>query len=422
MKNFCDKAVKQIAVLIHNGFFHILLGGTLSKVIAFFSSIMIVRFVNKTDYAYLGYADNIYSYIYLITGFGLDSAILKFCVGKCRKKNKSYLTFALKYGLMAEVVVVWFVFCFVKTFPVAFEPARTYMYLMGLYPFFYFISNVLQAFMRAGLKYREYAYAGIFQTGAVLGVSLALVFRIGAYSMIAARYISIVIVILFAFKVIKPEVTNVSFGEISKEEAWEFIGFGISILFANIFSLIMPVNESFLVNNLIRDTTVSANFKVANLIPQQITFVTSSIVIYYFPLFAQMKDRKEIWEKSRQAGLLTLFVISGICMIGIVVSPVFIRIVYGNQYGDITGIMVLLWIAHSMNAGIRMFPMNILPALGYTKFNLLMSVSACLIHFAIDYICIKRWGISGAALAGILVYSMTGICYWLYLRDKTKIK
>ena len=50
MKNFCDKAVKQIAVLIHNGFFHILLGGTLSKVIAFFSSIMIVRFVNKTDY------------------------------------------------------------------------------------------------------------------------------------------------------------------------------------------------------------------------------------------------------------------------------------------------------------------------------------------------------------------------------------
>ncbi len=184
----------------------------------------------------------------------------------------------------------------------------------------------------------------------------------------------------------------------------------------------MPVNESFLVNNLIRDTTVSANFKVANLIPQQITFVTSSIVIYYFPLFAQMKDRKEIWEKSRQAGLLTLFVISGICMIGIVVSPVFIRIVYGNQYGDITGIMVLLWIAHSMNAGIRMFPMNILPALGYTKFNLLMSVSACLIHFAIDYFCIKRWGISGAALAGILVYSMTGICYWLYLRDKTKIK
>lgn len=422
MKNFCDKAVKQIAVLIHNGFFHILLGGTLSKVIAFFSSIMIVRFVNKTDYAYLGYADNIYSYIYLITGFGLDSAILKFCVGKCRKKNKSYLTFALKYGLLAEVVIVGFVLCLVKIFPVAFEQARIYMYLMGLYPFFYFTATVLQAFMRAGLKYKEYAYAGILQTGAVLVVSLVLVFRIGAYSMIAARYISIVVVILFTYKVIKPEVADVSYGKISKEEAWKFIGFGISLLIANIFSMIMPVNESFLVNNLIRDTTASANFKVANLIPQQITFVTSSIAIYYFPLFAKMKHRKEIWEKSRQAGLLTLFVISGICIMGIIVSPVFIRIVYGNQYADITGIMILLWIAHSMNAGIRMLPMNILPAIGYTRFNLLMSVSACLVHFVIDYFSIKRWGISGAALAGILVYFLTGICYWIYLWNKTKIK
>ena len=63
---------EKLSSLINQGFFHILLGGTLTKIVAFFSSILIVRFVTKTDYAFLSYADNIYSYIYLITGFGLD--------------------------------------------------------------------------------------------------------------------------------------------------------------------------------------------------------------------------------------------------------------------------------------------------------------------------------------------------------------
>ena len=94
MKNI-DEIKYQIKSLFHNGFFHILLGGTLSKVIAFFSSIIIVRFVEKTEYAYLAYSDNIYSYVYLITGLGLDSAILKYCVSDNKEKNKSYFKFSL---------------------------------------------------------------------------------------------------------------------------------------------------------------------------------------------------------------------------------------------------------------------------------------------------------------------------------------
>ena len=48
--------------MIKGGFFHIFVGNTLVKMIAFVSSIVIVRLVDKTDYAYLTYADNLYNY------------------------------------------------------------------------------------------------------------------------------------------------------------------------------------------------------------------------------------------------------------------------------------------------------------------------------------------------------------------------
>jgi O-antigen/teichoic acid export membrane protein len=95
-----------------------------------------------------------------------------------------------------------------------------------------------------------------------------------------------------------------------------------------------------------------------------------------------------------------------------------IRFVYGNQYSDIGNLTTLLWIMNSMNAGFRMLPMNILPALGYTRFNVLMSVAACMAHMAIDYFCILNMGIHGVAVAGCTVYLITGLCYWYYLRKK----
>lgn len=412
------KIKSQIKSLFRNGFFHILLGGTLSKVIAFFSSIIIVRFVEKTEYAYLAYSDNIYSYIYLITGLGLDSALLKYCVAEDKEKNKSYLMFSLKLGILVEIIVVGIILIFIRIFPVAFPEAKIYMYLLGGYPFLYFGVMVVQAFMRARLKNREYAYMGILQTGIVLGVSMILVFRIGAFSVIAARYIAGAVVLFWGIKSIMPELKNVSTYQIANSEAKELLLFGISMLTANIFSMIMPINEGFLVNNLIRDTTISANYKVANLIPQQVSFVTSAIITYYFPYFARMNDKEMIWKKSRKIGVFTFGLIGAVSLLGILITPILIRFVYGNQYSDIGFLTSLLWIMHSMNAGFRMLPMNILPALGYTKFNVFMSVAACMIHIVIDYFCIVHLGIHGVAVAGCTVYLITGLCYWIYLRKK----
>lgn len=403
--------------LTSKGFFHILLGGTLTKIVAFFSSIIIVRFVTKTEYAFLSYADNIYSYIYLITGFGLDSAVLKFCVSDNEAKNKSYLFFALKYGTIAELVIMFFSVIAFNIFPIAFQGAKPFMYALIIYPFFYYWCCLFQSYIRARLMNKEYAITGVLQTVVVFGVSVCLVKFIGAYSVIIARYLAVILVLCYIFSKIIPDLRG-SVEKLEKKEMSGIIKFGISVLIANVFSMVMPINENFLVNNLIKDTVISANYKVANLFPQQLTFIASAIVTFYFPYFAKMNESIEIRRKAIRVGLLTFMMIFIVAIVGIIVSPIIIHIAYGDKYSDINGLMAALWIMHGLNAGLRMLPMNILPALGYTKFNAIMSVIACGAHFVIDYICISTFGVNGAVIAGGVVYFVTAICYWIYLNKK----
>ena len=61
----------------------------------------------------------------------------------------------------------------------------------------------------------------------------------------------------------------------------------ISLMISNLFSLIMPINEMTLINELIRDEVITANYKIAIMIPSQLAFVTQSIVIYYFTIVAK---------------------------------------------------------------------------------------------------------------------------------------
>ena len=414
MKNIIIK----IKTLFNEGFFHILLGGTLTRIIAFISSIVVVRILTKDEYAFLAYADNIYAYILLICGLGTPSAVLKYCTSDDKRKDSAFLSYAFKIGTvfqMLMLIIVPIVFTFI---PVAFTEAKNYIIALTFYPLLYFWVNLLQSFMRTRYKNKQYAYAGIIQSIVVLIFSIGFAVLWGVNGIIGARYIALSIVILYSYKVITEDISKEK-DKLTKIEKKSFMNLAIALLIANIFSMIMPINENFLINNIIQNEEITANFKVASLIPAQLPFVTSAIVTYYFPIFARMKNGKEIWQQSKSIGKVTFFVIVLISAVGIVISPLIINVAYGSQYANIGSLMNMLWILNAINAGFRMLPMNILPAIGYAKFNMTLSIITCGAHFVIDYFMISRFGINGAVIAGMTVYSISGIAYWVYLKSKS---
>ncbi len=192
----------------------------------------------------------------------------------------------------------------------------------------------------------------------------------------------------------------------------------ISLTMSNLFSLIMPINEMTLVNELLRSETITANYKIAIMIPGQLSFVTQSIIVYYFTIVAKTENKKEVWGLSKKVGMVTAGVITIISILGIMFTPVIIRLVYGSRYEEAVALSSVFWIVNALNAAIRMIPMNFLPAIGIAKFNAVMAAISCGCHIVLTYMAIMKFGIWGAGMATGIVYIGSGIAYWLYFRKK----
>ncbi len=410
--------MKKAKHLIEDGFIHILFGNTLNKMIAFISSVVIVRLVEKVEYGYLSYVDNLYAYINLFSGLGLSSAILKFCGPNISKsENRYFFSIALKYGSLFQILLSVCLILYVVIFDIPFPNARYLIYLSFLYPTLTYIITTIQNYVRSQLQNKLYAKMGIIQTVIVFIGSIMFTLLSGVSGVIYARYIAIIFAILIGLSFVRSDLNGVHINiDIPNKKKRDFFKMALSLMIANLFSMIMPINEMFIINNLIQDEIVTATYKVAILIPSQLSFVVNSIVIYTFPKIAQLSDDKSLAYKNiKQIGVFTAGIIISITIIGYMLNPFIITTIYGTRYSDAINLSKIFWIVYSINASFRIIPMNMLPALGITTFNAIISVISCIVHAIMDYYFILHFGMMGAAYAVIIVYVISGCAYWLFL-------
>ena len=380
------------------------------------SSIVIARLVDKTEYAYLSYVDNLYSYLTLFSGLGLASALLVFCIdGISKGKHKSYVKNALIIGSLFEGLASIILCIAVQFTNIPYEEARKYMWLLVLYPVITYIFTCLQSYIRVLKDNKLYAKLGAAQTIIVCILSVATAIILGVYGVVLSRYIAIFIVLLMAIIFVNGKLKPIEQEYLSKAEMKAFISTAVALMVANVFSGMMPINESFLVNHLIREESVTASFKVAGIIPSLLPIVTSSIMVYYFPIIASIKnDYKVVKKKVHKIALINAAIIICITAIGMIFTPFTIKLIYGTKYMDAIPLSYPLWIMRALNTGIRMVPLNVLAAIGKSKFNAVISAITCIIHAILDYFFISFWNIQGIAYAAMIVYVLSAIILWWY--------
>lgn len=409
----------KIKQLFRGGFFHIFLGNTLTKLIAFISSIVIVRLVDKSDYAYLTYADNLYNYVISLAGMGMTAAVLKYCAAaKSKEEDKAYFLFSLKYGTILQGFCSLLVVLYVLFGSIPFPEARPMVYALVLYPILNNVLNVFLNYLRAHGFNQLFAKAALVQTVVVFVASVVLVVLFGIIGISGARYVAIGLAMLYTAKIIYGESKGVTPKKLSRLEIKAFVMMSFSLMISNLFSLIMPINEMTLVNELLRDEVITANYKIAIMIPGQLPFVTQSIIVYYFTIIAKMQDGGEIWKLSKKVGVATGALIVVVSVIGAMLTPFVIRVVYGTRYEDAIPLSLFFWCVYALNAAIRLLPMNFLPAIGVVKFNAVMAAISCIIHWVITYFSISSFGIWGAGISTGIIYLASGIAYWMYLKKQ----
>jgi O-antigen/teichoic acid export membrane protein len=295
-----------------------------------------------------------------------------------------------------------------------FPEAKTYMFLLLALPIFSYLMKLIQCYNRAIGANKEYAYMGIASASFSCFFSIILVFFIGTFGNILAQYIALLTALFFGIRVTLKDICNCKPVFLDKEKKREFISVAVTMMTASAFSMIMPINETFIVNNVIKNAMISADFKVAGLFPQQIVLISNAVIIYCFPTFAKLKNPDEIKRKGIKMGILIFLLIVPVVCIGVIITPFLINFVYGDKYSSATNISRILWAMCGLNAAVRTFPMNMLPAIGKVKFNAIASVASCIIHAILDYWLISVKGAYGVAYASVIVYSLSGFAYWFY--------
>lgn len=414
MEKKTHQLVYKIKSLARGGFFHILSANFISKAITMISSILIVRIVSKEDYAYLAYADNLYSYILLISGCGLSSALLKYSSskGNTHDTNLAYHNYSLLVGGGFTLLVSLGLCLVVSIAPVPFEESRKYVYVLALYPLLYHLYTNGSYFIRTYYRNREYAQLGVGYAAVltVSGILLALAF--GVTGLVLARYFTLVLAGAYLFLLTRRITQKAKARPLHPAEKKKFWVMGLSLMMAELFSGMMPLNEAFLINNLIKDSAVTANFRVASLLPQMLLLVTGALAVYLFPIVSDTKDTRNARKLVIRFGILNFATILFLSVMGVIFTPLVIRLLYGTRYSDAATISYALWGLRGLNAALRVLPMNMLPAIGKPRPVAVIALLSTVVQLLIDYFAIQHYGIFGVAIGGSIVYLMSGIAYW----------
>lgn len=409
------KTFNKFKSLIFSGLSYIICGNFLSNGVALLSSILIARFVDKSEYAYLSYADNLYQYIVLFTGLGLGNALLVVCTSDVSVgKQHNYIGKALKYGGSFEFVLSLILCIGTQIISIPFPQARKYIWLLIFYPMLTFSFNALQAYIRVKRNNKLYAGLGATHTAVVAVLSVGLVLYLDTVGVVFSRYIAVIAVITAAVIYIFRTDGRVKIEPVSKEERKGYISLGLSMMMASLFSGIIPINETFIVNNIIKDEVITANFKVAGIIPAMLTIITSSVMIYYFPIIVSMKNGRDIKKKVYKIAIINAVIIFAVTAVGMIATPLGISFVYGEKYADAVSIAYPLWIMRAINAAFAMVPLNVMAAIGEAKFNAYASVITCIAHAVTDYIFICIWGADGIGYAAMIVYFTSAAAAWIH--------
>ena len=410
----------KIKKLYASGAFHITIGSFVTKFVAFFGSIFVVRLLSKTDYGILQYVENLYSYALVLAGFGLPFAILRYVVLADKDKKSAYLDYAVWHAFLRDCIICFLILAlnyFIK-YPDSFQEAKIYVPVLAfLLPFQDMVTNGSYA-LRAIFRNKEYAYAtcavSIFLIlGRIIG---AKTFGLGGvvWSRLIINFVSASVFLIIIYHIYSRK----SASGLSKKEIKEVNRYSFQYMISSGLWAIFMLNDTFLLSAITNNPAIVAEYKVAYVLPGNLSLISTAIGIYVAPYFTKNEDNKE-WVKKNYTitSLVNGGAIGVIALLLMLFAEPLIEFIYGDAYLNIVPLMRALLFSAFINSGLRYVTANILSAMGKVRSNLIISIVGIILQIVLDLFLIPKFGAMGVAYSNCIVFiSMTLALFYVYYR------
>ena len=413
----------KIRRLYSSGALHITMGTFATKFVAFFGSAFVVRLLSKEDYGLLSYVENIYSYVFLFAGFGLSYALLRYLViVEDPKKKKSYFHFIIKNSVLRNIIILVlliFVGRMVR-FPDNYSQAKEWIPVIALIlPFQDLVNDNLYT-LRAYFKNKLYAYLSFFvsatlifgrifgamwgSVGGVLWSRVIINFLVGTigYYCIKNRMF------------IKDPVTP-----LLPSETKSINYYSLQYMITNGLWALFMLNDTFLLGILQNDPVALADYKVAYVLPGNISIFANAVGIFVAPYFT--KNEKDVgWVRKnyKNVFIINAAIVGCATLLILLLGRVLITVLFGEQYINVLPLMQILLIAAFINSGLRYTTANILSAMGDAKSNMYVSAGGVLLQIILDIIFIPKFGSVFVPIANCLIYLLMAVCLFVIFYRK----
>lgn len=412
-----DNIKSKIKILLRTGFFHIFGSGVINKIIAFLSSLVLVRILTKQEYGLFTYAWNIYSIILIMNGMGVESGTLQLASEKGGKDDytQAVCHYGAKFGIKFDAILVFLILGIGLFAPLKFEHARSLLCLLCALPIVQLLYQLTATYLRSQKRNQEYARLTIVNTFLIflLSATGAFLFRekglaLGYYAAYLSSYI--LGAIICSVRLFKKSI------DLSDRDKSALLRISAITMVNNGLSQLMYLLDVFVLGIVDPEETILASYKVATMIPTALSFVPLALITYLYPYFAEHRNDGK-WCLNRYKQILV-----GLGGFNLMVSlflfaaaPIIVRLMFGAQYLDSVPVFRILSLNYFVSGTFRIISGNLLVTQRKLKFNLFVAVMSSVVNVAANFLFIQWWGAIGAAMATVLVVCISSILSTTYL-------
>lgn len=411
MKNLKD----FLRTFIQNSGHFVFVSLLLAKITAFLTSLLIIRWLPVQDFGALTTVFSLFSVFAPFSGLGSSQALLRFGSLENKQKDKEILgNYLFQKGFVYQVVLSFLFFGvslyygYVQEFS-WFIAVFFSIRLLGVY-----FQNHIQSELRIMGNNRGFAMLNNFINifGLILVGFLTYFFKLQGYlvAMAILPYLSL-------FWIRKSIFNRWSPPSFSVKELWQYAlhTSGTAVLSDALFALDILL-LSWLLNE-----NATAQYKVAILLPANITFLSLTFMQSDFPkLTKHYQDRfflkNYILNYYKIFVPLCIFIFTVVVAFGANITSLF----FGQQYLASTQAMVILFAAFLCNMLLRNLYGNLLSAVGKMHVNTWVSVTALVLLTSLALFLVPEKQIIGMAIAQSFSLVFTGLLlafyFWKYYK------
>lgn len=396
------------------GFFSIVVAGTLNKVIAFISGVILVRVVSKSDYGAYSYALNIINYFVLLNGLGTSSCVVQLCVEKGGDSEAAERVYsaACSLGMLWDLVLTALIVVFALAVPLPLEGANRLLLLLAPFPLFSLAVSFQQERLRSRLMNSQYAVATNVNSVAVLGLSVAGALAGSATGLSVGRSAGMALSALLTNRLYKVRIYLRPEGY-NRALVADILKMAVTVCLTNAVSQALTLVGTTLVGNLTGDQELVASYSTATTIPFALAFLPGMVITYASPYFIK-RNRERAWM-LRHWGLLALacggisVCVAGVCF---ACADWLVPLVFGEQYASSVEPFRVLLVAFAINSAFAQPAGNVLAFHRRYIFNLCSTAARLAVALGASWALVPAMGIEGAAwgyLAAICVGSVINV-------------